>query len=339
MGIRTAVLGASGYAGGELVRFVDGHPDFDLVFLGAHSNAGERLGAVHPQLAGGERVLQANDAVEDVDLAFLALPHGASATIAQALTRDGRRIVDLGADHRFDDPHSYQAAYGHPHPFPDGLRDWRYGLPELFDLAGAVRVAAPGCYPTATQLAITPLIAGGLVGEGPVVANCLSGASGAGRVLRDDLLFGSVAEGVRAYGVTTHRHRPEIEMGIARATGITRRVTFTPHLIPMQRGLLATVTAPIAEGVERGDVLGAYRGAYRDRVFVDVIDQPPQTRWVVGSNRALVTAYVDSSTGLLVALCAIDNLVKGAAGQAIQAANLMFGLPEALGLQVSGAMP
>ncbi len=339
MGIRTAVLGASGYAGGELVRFLDGHPDFDLVFLGAHSSAGERLGSVHPHLAGGDRALLPNDAVEDVDIAFLALPHGASATIAEALVARGARVVDLGADHRFEDPRTYQAAYGQPHPFPDGLGEWRYGLPELFDLAGADRIAVPGCYPTATQLAITPLIAGGLVGEGPIVANCLSGVSGAGRVLREDLLFGSVAEGVRAYGVTTHRHRPEIEMGITRATGQTRRVTFTPHLIPMQRGLLATVTAPTTDGVERDDLLAAYRHAYQGRVFVEVVDQPPQTRWVVGSNRALVTAFVDTTTGLLVALSAIDNLVKGAAGQAIQGANLMFGLPEATGLPMSGAMP
>jgi N-acetyl-gamma-glutamyl-phosphate reductase len=339
MGIRTAVLGASGYAGGELVRFLDGHPDFDPVFLGAHSSAGERLGSVHPHLAGGDRPLAPNEAVDEVDVAFLALPHGASATIAEALVARGARVVDLGADHRFDDPGTYQAAYGQPHPFPDGLGEWRYGLPELFDVAGADRIAVPGCYPTATQLAITPLIAAGLVGEGPIVANCLSGVSGAGRVLREDLLFGSVAEGVRAYGVTTHRHRPEIEMGIARATGQTRRVTFTPHLIPMQRGLLATVTAPAIDGVERDDLLEAYRHAYQGRVFVEVVDQPPQTRWVVGSNRAMVTAFVDATTGLLVALSAIDNLVKGAAGQAIQCANLMFGLPEATGLPVSGAMP
>jgi N-acetyl-gamma-glutamyl-phosphate reductase len=339
MGIRTAVLGASGYAGGELVRFLDGHPDFDLVFLGAHTSAGERLGAVHPHLAGGERALLPNEAVEDVDVAFLALPHGASAAIAGQLAGRRVRLVDLGADHRFDDADAYQAAYGHPHPFPEVLREWRYGLPELFDLAGSERVAVPGCYPTATQLAITPLIARGLVGDGPIVSNCLSGVSGAGRVLREDLLFGSVAEGVRAYGVTNHRHRPEIEMGIARATGLARRVTFTPHLVPMQRGLLATVTAPVAGAVERGELLDAYRHAYQDRVFVEVVDQPPQTRWVVGSNRALVTVFVDSTTGLLIAFAAIDNLVKGAAGQAIQVANLMFGLPEATGLPVSGAMP
>ncbi len=341
MGYTVAVLGASGYAGGEVVRFVDGHDGLDLVHLGAHSKAGGVLGDVHPHLAGGHRPLGSHDLddIPDVDLAFLALPHGASWELAHELAARGSKVVDLGSDYRLDTNDRYAAAYGSDHPLPGELAAWRYGLPELFDLTGADRVASPGCYPTAVLLSIVPLIAAGLVQPGTIVADCLSGVSGAGRSLKEDLLFGAVAEGVRAYGVTTHRHRPEIEMAIEQATGTSFPVVFTPHLVPMQRGELATVTARAADGVGQGDLRDALRSAYSDAAFVDVIDGPPQTRWVVGSNRALVTAFFDDSTGMLVAQGAIDNLVKGAAGQAVQAANVMLGLPEGQGLPISGWMP
>lgn len=341
MGYTVAVLGASGYAGGEVVRFVDAHGGLDLVHLGAHSKAGGVLSDVHPHLAGGDRPLGSHDLddIPDVDLAFLALPHGASWDLAHHLAARGSKVVDLGSDYRLDTNDRYAAAYGSDHPLPDELGAWRYGLPELFDLTGADRVASPGCYPTAVLLAIVPLIRAGLVQPGTIVADCLSGVSGAGRSLKEDLLFGAVAEGVRAYGVTTHRHRPEIEMAIEQATDTSFPVVFTPHLVPMQRGELATVTARAAHGVGQHDLREALRSAYVHATFVDVIDGPPQTRWVVGSNRALVTAFLDDSTGMLIAQGAIDNLVKGAAGQAVQAANLMLGLPESQGLPVSGWMP
>lgn len=333
------ILGASGYAGGELVRILDAHPDFELVFVGAHSQAGTALGSVHPQLAGGDRVLSSNEDAGGLDLAFLALPHGASAEIGHRLAEEGTRVVDLGSDFRLDTPERYESAYGQPHPLPDQLRRWAYGLPELFQLAGTDRVAAPGCYPTATQLAITPLVEAGLIGVGAIISNCLSGASGAGRSLREDLLFGSIDEGVRAYAVTTHRHRPEIEMGIAAVTGEARSVVFTPHLVPMQRGLLATVSAPVSDGVGLPDLKAALRARYRKSPFVEVLDGPPQTRWVVGSNRALISVHLDSTSGTVISICAIDNLIKGASGQAVQAANLMFGLAEQTGLSLSGWMP
>ncbi len=341
MGYTVAVLGASGYAGGEVVRFVDAHDGLHLVHLGAHSKAGGVLGDVHPHLAGGDRPLGSHDLdhIPDVDLAFLALPHGASWNLAHQLAARGSKVVDLGSDYRLDTNDRYAAAYGSDHPLPDELGAWRYGLPELFDLTGADRVASPGCYPTAVLLAIVPLIRAGLVQPGTIVADCLSGVSGAGRSLKEDLLFGAVAEGVRAYGVTTHRHRPEIEMAIEQATDTSFPVVFTPHLVPMQRGELATVTARAADGVGQHDLREALRSAYSHATFVDVIDGPPQTRWVVGSNRALVTAFFDGRTEMLIAQGAIDNLVKGAAGQAIQAANVMLGLPESQGLPVSGWMP
>lgn len=339
--IDAAVLGASGYAGGELVRLLDGHPEFTLSYLGAHSNAGSSLGEVHPHLPGGDRVLQPSDpaSLAGIDLVFLALPHGASAEMGAVLAGGGSRVVDLGSDYRMDTAERYAQAYGSPHPRPGDLPAWTYGLPELFEIAGSPLVASPGCYPTSVLLAIAPLVASGLVlGEG-IVADCLSGVSGAGRTLRDDLLFGAVDEGVRAYGVTVHRHRPEIEMGLDAVAGGEHRVTFTPHLIPMQRGILATVTAVAGRATNRRELLDALAAAYAGRPFVSVIDRPPQTRWVVGSNRALVTAFFDERTGRVVAQCAIDNLVKGAAGQAVQAANLMAGLPEDLGLPLAGWMP
>jgi N-acetyl-gamma-glutamyl-phosphate reductase len=339
MSLRTAVFGASGYAGGELIRLVDGHRGLDLVYMGAHSHAGGRLGEVHPQLDRGDRPLGPNDpnAAGEIDLAFLALPHGASAEIGLALAKRGVKVVDLGSDFRFDTPARYEQAYGSPHPFPQELRRWRYGLPELVDLTGATRVASPGCYPTAALLAVAPLVRDEVIEPTGIIADCLSGVSGAGRSLKTELLFGEVAEGVRAYEVTTHRHRPEIEMGLDLVAATTSTVTFTPHLVPMQRGLLATVTGRLTDpGI---DVVDALRSAYNKSQFVEVIDRPPQTRWVVGSNRAMVAAFVDHRQGAVIAQCAIDNLLKGAAGQAVQAANVMAGFDEGEGLPRAGWMP
>jgi N-acetyl-gamma-glutamyl-phosphate reductase len=339
-----AVLGASGYAGGELVRLLDRHPFFAVAHLGARTNAGRSLGEVHPHLSGGERVLGSIDpeAVGQVDLAFLALPHGASARVAPELLERGVRVVDLGSDYRLDTPQRYQSAYTEPHPFPDRLGEWPYGLPELFGdvLLVAPGVAAPGCYPTAAVLGLAPLLAARLIQPTGIVVNAVSGVSGAGRSLREDLLFGAIDENVGAYAVGRHRHRPEIEMALELASGIPRvSVTFTPHLVPMQRGILSTATAVLAEPAERSELMEVLQTAYREATFVDVIDDSPQTRWVVGSNRAIVTAYVDESTGRAIVLTAIDNLIKGAAGQAIQVANLMLGVDESAGLPLDGWMP
>jgi N-acetyl-gamma-glutamyl-phosphate reductase len=341
MGLPTAVFGASGYGGGELIRLLDGHDGFDIVYLGAHRHAGGVLGDVHPQLPLPERPLGAIDAkaAGEVAVAFLALPHGESAGIGHQLASQDIAVIDLGSDWRLDTAARYEEAYGAPHPYPNDLAGWRYGLPELFDLAGAKRVASPGCYPTATLLAIAPLVRAGMVASQGIVANCLSGVSGAGRALTEEMLFGEVAEGVRAYGVTTHRHRPEIEMGLDLLHAGRHTVTFVPHLVPIQRGLLATVTAPLLGDHRRPEVLETLAKAYAGAGFVEVIDRAPQTRWTLGSNRALVTAWVDSRQGLVISQCAIDNLLKGAAGQALQAANIVAGYPEDQGLPRAGWMP
>lgn len=339
MVLKTAVFGASGYAGGELVKLLDSHDELGLVHLGAHSQEGSRLGEVHPHLAGGDRPLGANSmaAAGDIDVAFLALPHGASAEIGRELRRAGVVTIDLGSDYRLDTADRYLDAYGSDHPYPDDLGEWVYGLPELFDVKGATAIASPGCYPTSVLLALAPLLEGGFVTGGPVVADCLSGVSGAGRSARADLMFGAVDEGVRAYAVGTHRHRPEIEMALDARLGGEHRVVFTPHLVPMQRGILATVT--VSGETPTQDLRAALRDFYAASPFVDVVDVPPQTRWVTGSNRALVTAFYDEHSGAIVAQCAIDNLVKGAAGQAVQAANIALGLDETTGLPTSGWMP
>ncbi len=341
--MKTVILGASGYVGGELVRFVDGHDHLHLVHMGAHSRAGMPLGSVHPHLAGGDRPLGSNDpdALPDVELAFLALPHGASAEVGRTLAQRGVKVVDLGADYRLDTDSRYQAAYGQPHPHPAELPLWTYGLPELFDCRATSTIAAPGCYPTATVLGVAPLLAAGLIEAGNIVVNAVSGVSGAGRHLAEPYLFGSIDEGVVAYAVGIHRHRPEMEMALAMASGLDGvSVTFTPHLVPMLRGIVATTAAPVVEdGVTRRQLLEALRDAYQGRPFVQVTDHPPQSRWVVNSNRAMITAFIDHASHQVIVSAAIDNLVKGAAGQAVQAANIMLGLPEDTGLPMHGWMP
>ncbi len=340
MGAIVGIAGASGYAGGELVRIVDAHPGLDAGRLAAHARAGEPLGAVHPHLEGGDRALEALDtaAMTDLDLVFLALPHGASTEPAMELVDAGVRVVDLGSDFRLDSAARYAAAYGSDHRRPDQLGRWAYGLPELFadEIATSEKVAAPGCYPTSVILALAPLLTAGAIEPSGIIVSSVSGVSGAGRALREDLLFGAVAEGVRAYGVLTHRHRPEMEQGLEAAAGGRVEVTFTPHLVPIQRGLLSTCHATMTGSADPAAVLAA---AYAGAPFVSVIDQPPRTSWVAGSNRCILSAHADERTGHVVVLSAIDNLVKGAAGQAVQCANLMLGLDETAGLPTTGWMP
>ena len=340
---RIAVFGASGYAGGELIRLVDDHPGLEVAYLGAHSKAGATLGSVHPHLTGGDRELGSIDpaAVADVDLAFLAMPHGASAEPAMALLGHGVKVADLGSDFRLDSSSRYEAAYGSPHPYPQELGNWPYGLPELFakDLAGTDRVAVPGCYPTSALLALGPLFAAGLVEGERVVVDSVSGVSGAGRGAKENLMFGAVDEGVAAYGVLTHRHRPEMEQGLAAVGAAEPTIIFTPHLAPMQRGILSTCYVPAALGVDLQAVRETLEAAYADAPFVDVVDGLPNTRWVVGTNKALISPHYDHRTNTVIVISAIDNLLKGAAGQAIQCANLMLGLEETAGLPMAGWMP
>ena len=338
-----AIFGSSGYAGGELIRLIDGHPDLEIAYLGAHTAAGKDLGSVHPHLRGGDRVLHPNDpsAAPEVDLAFLALPHGASAEPAMDLLDRGIVVVDIGSDFRLDTPERYVAAYESDHPYPDELGRWVYGLPELFrrDVAGADRVAVPGCYPTSAILPLAPVLAAGLVEPSGIIVDSMSGVSGAGRAVHADLHFGAVDESVKAYKVLTHRHRPEIERALDMVGSGPVEVTFTPHLVPMQRGILTTVYAKGGEGATLADLRGVLEKASGDEPFVSLVEGSPETRWVVGSNRALIAVHFDDRTGTAVLISAIDNLIKGAAGQAVQVANVMLGIDETAGLPMEGWMP
>ncbi|WP_416905201.1 N-acetyl-gamma-glutamyl-phosphate reductase [Micromonospora echinospora] len=334
MGIRIAVAGASGYAGGELLRLVAGHPEFDLVAATAHSQAGQPVSAVHPQLAGLDLTLAATDpaALADADLVFLALPHGQSAALAASLP-PGAKVVDLGADHRLADAAAWQRYYGGPH-----AGTWTYGLPELPGqravIAAADRVAATGCYAVATTLALAPLVAAGAVSPADLVVVAASGTSGAGRAAKAHLLGSEVMGDLSPYKVGAHQHVPEIKQ----ATGATG-LSFTPVLAPMPRGILATVTAvPVGADVDPRAVLAE---AYADAPFVHVLPEGswPHTAATLGSNSCHLQATRDVDTGRVIVVSAIDNLGKGAAGQAVQCANLMLGLPETTGLSVWGIAP
>ncbi len=338
------VIGASGYAGGEVLRLLDGHPGVSLKVIAGHTSAGMSLAEVHPQLTGGDRLLVSQkDALQaDVDLMFLALPHGTSAGPAMELLELGVKVVDLGSDFRLSDLDRYESAYGSGHPHPEQLGRWPYGLPEMnrHEIAGSDRVAIPGCYPVGPILAMSPLAAAGLIDPSGLVVDALSGVSGAGRGAKADLTYGAIDEGVRAYAVTTHRHRPEIEQAIAAWTGLPIdeiKLSFTPHIVPMQRGILSTCSAPITGNA--GDVTATLEKAFADEPFVDVVSGPPTSRWVVGSNRCIMSPHVDDHTGRVIVITAIDNLLKGAAGQAVQCANLMLGLAETSGLPLAGWMP
>ncbi|CAN5349264.1 N-acetyl-gamma-glutamyl-phosphate reductase [soil metagenome] len=336
-----AVLGASGYSGGELVRLIDTHPGLVVTGLGARSSAGLPLGSVHPHLGGGDRMLAALDPETlQADLVFLALPNGASAEAAVTLAGRGIAVADLGGDLRFASVGRFVEAYGADPPHPDQIGSWVYGIPELFGdrIRSAPRVAVAGCYPTAAVLALAPLLGDGLIGP-KVVVDAKSGVSGAGRSIRADLMFGAVDGNVTAYGIGAHRHRPEIEQALEAVAGVTPSVTFTPHLVPMMRGLLATGYAVAGDGVTRGDLVDSLAKRYASTPFVSVVGDPPQTRWVTGSNRCLISVHLDRSTGSVVVVSVLDNLLKGSAGQAVQCANLMLGLPEETGLPAAGTMP
>jgi N-acetyl-gamma-glutamyl-phosphate reductase len=338
--VPVAVVGASGYTGGELVRLLLGHPHVRLAGLYARRAAGETLSRVFPQFAGRFDApilpFDADQVAEVARVVFCALPHGESAPLVRALYQRGRFVFDLSADLRLRDPGVYERWYGQP---ADALcQDALYGLPELAerDLRGARLVAVPGCYPTAALLALAPLVRAGLVEPTGLVVDAKSGTSGAGRSPSASTHFAEIGEGVRAYKVAgAHRHTPEIEQGLG-----SPGVLFTPHLLPMTRGILATCYALPTDPKRPAE---AYRQAldtaYAGRPFITVVESPPDTSHVRGSNRAHVFATYDPRSQRVLAMAAIDNLIKGAAGQAIQCMNLALGLPETAGLEATGLFP
>jgi N-acetyl-gamma-glutamyl-phosphate reductase len=339
--MKAGILGASGYTGSELLRLLAGHPEFEVALATAHSHAGETVGTHTPSLVAAfpGLVYEESDPerFDGLDLVFCGLPHGESQQIIPELRGRVGTIVDLAADFRLKDPALYPQWYGEEHHAPALLHEAVYGLPELFrdGLAGATLVAAPGCYPTAAGLALAPLVGQGLVEPTGIVVDAASGVSGAGRGAKESLHFGTVDEDFTAYGLLTHRHTPEMEQIIG------GEVLFTPHLAPMVRGILATCySRPVAGTTPTTEsVMAALHDAYDAEPFVVVTDNPPSTKATLGSNVAHVTARVDPRTGWVLSFCALDNLVKGASGQAIQCANAVLGLPEVTGLPIAGVYP
>ena len=366
--MKVGVVGASGYAGVELLRLCAGHPEFEVAVATAGGHRGEHVAHHTPSLAAAYPSLTYAPTdpseLDGLDLVFLALPHGQSQQLMADLIPRVATVVDLAADFRLSDPSLYPLWYGETHRAPELLGRFVYGLPELDrdQLHGAHLIAAPGCYPTAALLALAPLIRAGVV-AGPtagtpapaLIVDAASGVSGAGRAPKDNLHFGAVDEDFVAYGLLGHRHTAEMEQGLGAP------VLFTPHLAPMVRGILATCYArPSGPGPGPGadpgpghdpgsdnhpatlttsDVLDVLHQAYDDEPFVTVTDGPPSTKATSGSNCAHVTARVDPRTGWVLAICALDNLVKGASGQAVQCANLALGLPEVTGLPTVGLYP
>jgi len=337
------IIGASGYTGAELLRLCAGHPDLTVAWATGDTQAGVPVGGLYPSLAAAYPSLSfvpwSADLVAGgaVDLVFLALPHGASQELVPGLLEAGVRVVDLAADFRLLDAAAYQRWYKERHRCPELLGRLAYGLPELYrdQIAKADGVAAPGCYPTAAALALAPLLRAGLLQPAGVIVDAASGVSGAGRGLKHTTHFGTVNEDFVAYGLLDHRHTPEMEQ----VTGA--QVLFTPHLAPMTRGILATCYARPADGVEVSTegLLAVLADAYAGEPFVVVGTAPPSTKATWGSNGAHLSVRYDGRTGWVVALAAIDNLVKGASGQAVQCANLLLGLPETAGLSATGVYP
>ena len=333
---KVGIIGASGYAGAELLRLCAGHPDLEVAWATGDRQAGATVTSLYPNLAAVApgMVFEAFEPAmaDGIDAVFFALPHGASSTLMPEVADRAGLVLDLAADFRLHDPALYPTWYGEAHPAPELLSQFVYGLPELFrsDLDGATKIAVPGCYPTSAALALTPLLRAGVIERTGIVVDAASGVSGAGR---DKYGFCAVDEDFRAYGLLHHRHTPEIEQAI------DAQVLFTPHLVPMNRGILATCYARPTGVTSTNALQELLHDAYAAEPFVVVIDEPPSTRAVMGSNCAHVTVRFDERTGWVVVLCAIDNLVKGAAGQAVQCANLALGLDETTGLPMTGLYP
>jgi N-acetyl-gamma-glutamyl-phosphate reductase len=339
--IRVGIIGAAGYVGGELIRLLARHPDVHITGLQGRERDHEPVTVAHPQLAGTPYHIEGD--LPEADTVFLALPHGASAALVPELVAQGRRVIDLGADYRLRDPAAYERWYGFEHPAPDLLRQAVYGLPEqhraeLLALQDAqtVVVGSPGCYPTTSLLGLYPLARAGLIAD--VVVDAKSGASGAGRAPKADLQFCEVNESVKAYALAGHRHLSELIQELSDAGSTpganpgAASVDFIPHLVPMQRGILATSHVRATRPVDAAELRAIYEATYADEPFVHVVDQPPSTGHVRGSNHAHVFPTLVERTGRIVVISVTDNLVKGAAGQAVQAFNLIHGLPETAGL-------
>ncbi len=339
--LQVAILGATGYTGVELVRLLHRHPQVQIAYISSESHAGQPLNRVHPQFRDivdlKLQSLQVEEIPEAAELVFCALPHGSSADVVPQLLQQGKRVIDLSADFRLRHPALYDEWYGRAHPAPELLKQAVYGLPELFgpSIKTARLVANPGCYPTAAILSLAPLARSGLAHLESAIIDAKSGVSGAGRTPRQAFHFPDCTENFKAYRVGNHQHTPEIEQVLGELSGETAAITFTPHLVPMIRGIFSTAYLKLRRPLSMAELLSLYHDFYREKPFVRVIEEPnlPETRAVRGSNYCDLALRLDERTGRAIVLSAIDNLVKGAAGQAVQNMNLMYGFPETAGLE------
>jgi N-acetyl-gamma-glutamyl-phosphate reductase len=348
MGLNSAsigILGATGYTGVELLRLLNDHPSARVRTLTSERYAGQPIASVFPHLQGRELPRLSKVGDEDIgglDVVFGCLPHGTTQDVIRDLPR-GPKVVDLSADFRLRDPEVYESTYGQPHRAIERQKDAVYGLTELSRAAirASDLVANPGCYPTSAQLPLAPLLEAGLIEADPIVIDAKSGVTGAGRAAKEASLHAEVSEGLHAYGVSSHRHTPEIEQGLSEAAGRPVAVTFTPHLVPMNRGILSTIYVHLPSGVEARDLQAELERRYAGEPFVQVLPfkSLPATRHVRGTNLCLIAVHPGRLPGRAILISVIDNLVKGASGQALQNMNLMLGMPEAAGLGQAALFP
>ncbi len=338
--IKAAVLGATGYTGTELIRLLSVHPDVELVLVSSESYDGKKVSEIHPQFKGQVELtlesMQIEEIPHSIDLVFCALPHGHSAAAGAALLKRGFRVVDLSADFRLKKSELYTNWYGIKHPHTELLDSSVYGLPELYgqDIKSADLVANPGCYPTGIILGLAPLLKHKLIDLKSIIIDAKSGVSGAGRTPRQPFHFPDCTENFKAYRIASHQHTPEIEQELSRLAGGDLQVTFTPHLVPMVRGILCTTYLTIEGSKSEEDLCNLYKNFYSSCPFVRIYEPPylPETRFVRGSNYCDLALKLDNRTNRLIIVSVIDNLVKGASGQAVQNMNIMFGLSEKTGL-------
>ena len=344
--VKVGIVGASGYTGAELIRILANHPQVELAYLTANKYAGQEVASLYPHLAASTKqsfIPYDKKKAKDADVIFVALPHGTSMKIIPELWGFGGKIIDLSGDFRLKDPELYQKWYGIPHTAPSLLGEAVYGLPELYrdQIEKADFITNPGCYPTSALLAVAPLLKAGLVADDPLIINSCSGLSGAGRGLSLTTHFSECNESVEAYSVAVHKHTPEMEQEMSVFRNKDVIITFVPHLVPISRGILTTAYCTLSGKRETGKLVGLYEDFYRTSAFVKVLkeDSYPKTKHVLGSNYCYLTIRADDRTGKAIIIAVIDNLVKGASGQAVQNMNIMCGLAEAEGLRNIGLAP
>jgi N-acetyl-gamma-glutamyl-phosphate reductase len=345
--IKVAICGASGYTGAELLRILRLHPHVQITAVTSEKSAGKRVTDSFPHLVEYEHLifqpLQPEKLLSQADLFFLALPHAASQEAVDFFYRNGKKVIDLSADYRLKAPDIYEAWYKTPHRYPETLQQAIYGLPELYreQIKNARLIANPGCYPTSAILAVTPALEKKLIDPEAIIIDSKSGTSGAGRKADISIAFCEVHDGFKAYGVASHRHTPEIEQQLSLAAGKDITINFTPHLVPMDRGILTTAYGRLVSTIDTETVQQIYQEAYQDEPFVHVLNSEamPNTKYVRGSNHCMIGVKVNPRTKTLIMVSALDNLVKGASGQAIQNMNILAALPETTGLQYLGLYP